>query len=146
STRNMDFRFKPRERKFEALSGLSSCFGLTQDDWGHGFFTNSSSHVHQIVLPNRYLGRNPYLAAPGLTRDISDHGDAAQVFRASPPRAWRVRRSEIWKEDKTKTEPFWETENRQDFMTAVCGPKIYRETAFPSEYRGSYFHCEASCN
>ena len=31
-------------------------------------------------------------------------------------------------------------------MTATCGPLIYREAAFPAEYRGNYFVCEAVGN
>ena len=68
STEGMNFRFKPKEKKFEAVSGMSSCFGLTMDDWGRLFFSNSASHVYQVVLADRYLKRNPFLAAPPLTR------------------------------------------------------------------------------
>ena len=31
-------------------------------------------------------------------------------------------------------------------MTSTCGPKVYRESAFPAEYRGNYFVCEAVGN
>ena len=41
---------------------------------------------------------------------------------------------------------FGSIEPRQDYMTSTCGPLIYRESAFPSEYRGNYFVCEAVGN
>ena len=146
STGGMNFRFRVRERKFEAISGMSSCFGLTMDDWGHLFFSNSANHIYQVVLPNRYLGRNPYLAAPPLFREISDHGGVAQVSRISEPPPWRVERSEIWEKTGQAKKYFGKIEPRQDYMTAVCGPLVYRESAFPAEFRGNYFVCEAVSN
>jgi putative membrane-bound dehydrogenase-like protein len=146
STAGMNFRFRPRERKFEAVSGLSSCFGLTMDDWGHLFFSNSASHVYQVVVRDDYLRRNPFLAAPALTREISDHGGVAKIHRISPPQPWRVERSEIWEKTGLNQKYFGTIEPRQDYMTATCGPLIYRESAFPAAYRGNYFVCEAVSN
>jgi len=146
STQNMDFRFKPREKKFEAVSGQSSCFGLTMDDWGRRFFSDSARHVIQVVLPNRYLARNPFLAAPPLTREISDHQSIAPIFKVSEARSWRVERSAEWSQRKDLKGGFWEIEFRQDYMTATCGPKIYREPLFPEAYHGSYFVCDAVGN
>jgi putative membrane-bound dehydrogenase-like protein len=146
STAGMNFRFRPRERKFEAVSGMSSCFGLTMDDWGHLFFSNSASHVYQVVVPDHYLRRNPFLAAPAMTREISDHGGVAKVYRISPPQPWRVERSEIWEKSGLNRKYFGTIEPRQDYMTATCGPLIYRESALPAEYLGNYFVCEAVSN
>jgi putative membrane-bound dehydrogenase-like protein len=146
STAGMNFRFRPKTRQFEVVSGESGCFGLTMDDWGHLFFSNSGRHVFQVVLPDRYLSRNPYLAAPPLTAQISDHGAVAQVRRISAPQPWRVERSEIWKQTGLDKKYFTRFEPRQDYTTATCGPLIYRETAFPPEYRGNYFVCEAVGN
>ncbi|MBI4584827.1 MAG: c-type cytochrome [Planctomycetes bacterium] len=146
STEGMDFRFRPREKRFEALSGLSSCFGLTMDNWGRRFFSNSASHVYQVVLPNHYLKRNPFLAAPPLVREIPDHGGVARVFRVSEPQDWRVERSESWEREGLNQKYFGRIEPRQDYMTSTCGAKIYREAAFPEEYQGCYFVCEAVGN
>jgi putative membrane-bound dehydrogenase-like protein len=157
STEGMNFRFKPpsvsppeaggRHRGgFESLSGMSSCFGLTCDDWGRWFFSNSANHVFQIVLPNHYLRRNPFLAAPGLTREISDHGGVTKIYRASPPPAWRVERSESWEREGLIKKYFGNIEASQDYTTSTCGCKIYGENTFPDEYRGNYFVCEACGN
>ncbi len=157
STDGMSFRFKPpslsppdaggRHRGgFESVSGMSSCFGLTQDDWGRWFFSNSANHVFQVVLPNHYLRRNPFLAAPGLTREISDHGGVTKIFRASPPPAWRVERSESWEREGLLKKYFGNIEASQDYTTSTCGCKIYRENSFPTKYHGNYFVCEACGN
>jgi putative membrane-bound dehydrogenase-like protein len=146
STGGMNFRFRPWERKLEPVSGMSSCFGLTTDDLGHLFFSNSASHVYQVVFPDRYLKRNPYLAAPPLTTEISDHGGVARVFRISRPQPWRVERSEFWEKTGLTKKYFGQIEPRQDYMTATCGPLVYREAAFPAEYSGNYFVCEAVSN
>ncbi len=146
TTHGMDFRFRPRERKLEAVSGRSSCFGLTVDDWGRRFFSDSAHHVHQVVIGNRYLARNPYLAAPSLARDISDHEPISMIYKLAAPRPWRAERSEEWTKRADLKGRFWEIEFRQDYMTATCGPKIYREEGFPPEYQGSYFVCDAVGN
>lgn len=146
STSGMNFRFRPRDRKFEPVSGMASCFGLTTDDWGHLFFSNSANHVYQVVLADKYVRRNPYMVAPGLYREISDHGGVAEIFRVSPPQPWRVERSELWEKTGLTKKFFGDIEPRQDYMTAVCGPIVYRGAAFPEAYRGNYFVCEAVSN
>ncbi len=146
STQNMDFRFRPREKSFEAVSGRSGCFGLTMDDFGRRFYSDSAHHVHHVVLPNRYLSRNPFLAAPPLTREISDHEGISRIHKIAEPRAWRLERSAEWSRRKDLKGSFWNIEFRQDYMTATCGPKIYRESAFPADYQGTYFVCDAVGN
>ncbi|MGG7380202.1 DUF7133 domain-containing protein, partial [Escherichia coli] len=65
-------------------------FGHAFDDWGHRFTCNNSAHIRQIVLPSRYLERNPALVAPEMIADIAAEGPAAPVYRISPPEPWRV--------------------------------------------------------
>lgn len=145
STKGGDFRFKPRERKFEAITGWSSCFGETCDDWGNRFVTNSAEHVTQFVLPRRYIARNPNLVAPRSRAAISDHEEIAKIFRTSPPQAWRVERGEMWEREGLTKKYFGNIEPRADYMTAVTGPLIYREALMP-QFRGHYFLCEAVGN
>ena len=146
STKGMNFRFRPKQKQFEAVSGMSSCVGLTTDDWGHLFFTNSAEHVYQVVLPRKYLSRNPNLVAPSPVTQISDHGGIAPIFRASPPQDWRVARTKQWKREGLEQKYFGTIEGRPDYMTAVTGPHVYREALFPAEFRGNYFCCEAVGN
>jgi putative heme-binding domain-containing protein len=70
----------------------------------------------------------------------------AKVYRISPPQPWRVERSEIWEKSGLNRKYFGTIEPRQDYMTATCGPLIYRESALPAEYLGNYFVCEAVSN
>jgi putative membrane-bound dehydrogenase-like protein len=146
STKGMNFRFKPKEKKFEPVSGMSSCVGLTQDDWGHLFFTNSAEHVYQVVLPRKYLSRNASLVAPRVVTQIPDHGGITPIFRVSLPQDWRVARTEQWKREGLEKKYFGTIEGRPDYTTAVTGPHVYRETLFPPEFRGNYFCCEAVGN
>jgi hypothetical protein len=60
SVRGRDFRFRPDGSAFEATSGGGQ-FGHAFDDRGHRFTCNNSNHIRQIVLPSRYLERNPAL-------------------------------------------------------------------------------------
>ncbi len=92
AVRGRDFRFKPDGSAFEAISGGGQ-FGHTFDDWGHRFVCSNSNHIRQIVLPSRYLERNPHLVAPSAVLDIAAEGGAAPVFRISPAEPWRIVRT-----------------------------------------------------
>ncbi len=51
-----------------------------------------------MVLPLRYLGRNPFLKVSRLYHPLtSEEGDVA-VYRISPPEAWRVVRARLRQE------------------------------------------------
>ena len=145
STGGGDFRFKPREHLLEPLAGLSSCFGETMDDRGRRFISNSAEHIHQLVLPKKYSARNPNLVTPSSRAAISDHEEIAKIFRISPPQEWRVERGASWEKDGLVAK-YGHIEPRADYMTAVTGPLVYRETLLPAEFRGNYFVCEAVGN
>ena len=70
----------PTARRFEATSGGGQ-FGHAFDDWGHRFTCNNSNHIRQILLPARYLERNPALAAPA----VLDRHRRRRVRRAGLP-------------------------------------------------------------
>ena len=54
-----DFRFRLDRNEFERSTGPGQ-FGLAIDDWGHRFFTANSLHIREVVVPLRYLEKNPY--------------------------------------------------------------------------------------
>ncbi|MEM7392149.1 MAG: PVC-type heme-binding CxxCH protein, partial [Verrucomicrobiota bacterium] len=58
-----DFRFRPDTGEVEPQSGPSQ-FGRNRDDWGRWFGTQNVRPLWHYVLPDHYLRRNPYLAAP----------------------------------------------------------------------------------
>ena len=66
----MDFRFDLIHDREEAISGMGQ-FGLTFDDWGERFVCDNRHHLRHVVLPNRYIKRNPYLAVPQVLDDVS---------------------------------------------------------------------------
>ncbi len=66
----MDFRFDPISNEYEAITGPGQ-FGNTFDEWGNRFICDNRHHLRHVVMENRYIKRNPYLAAPALVEDIS---------------------------------------------------------------------------
>jgi putative membrane-bound dehydrogenase-like protein len=139
SVRGRDFQFRPDGSAFEATSGGGQ-FGHTFDDWGHRFVCNNSNHIRQVVLPSRYLERNPHLVAPAVVVDIPAEGAAAPVFRISAPEPWRIVRTRQRAADPEFVKRAPKTELvATGFFTSATGVTIYRGTAFPPEYRGNAF-------
>ncbi len=58
-----DFRFRPDTGEMEATSGPTQ-FGKNRDDWDNWFGCMNSYPLWHYVLEDRYLGRNPHIAAP----------------------------------------------------------------------------------
>ena len=123
--KQMDFRFDPRTGKGEAVSGGGQ-FGLTFDDYGNRFVCSNRNPVKHVVLEDRYLKRNPFLAVTAVTHDVAAAGELSKVFPIS--RAWTT-----------------STLHAGQF-TAACGLDIYRGDALPTEYYGNAFTCEPTGN
>lgn len=126
-----DFRFDPRQpERHEAISGMGQ-YGNCFDDWGRRFVCDNRHHLRHIVLENRYLKRNPYLAVPDVLEDIStmELGDAGAGARVYP-----LSRN-------------WTTSNlHAGHFTSACSVFLYRGNLLPSEYCGSAFTCEPAGN
>jgi putative membrane-bound dehydrogenase-like protein len=150
SIRGRDFRFRPDGCAFEAISGGGQ-FGHVFDDWGHRFACNNRLHMRQIVLPSRYLQRNPALIVPSMIADIAADGNEAPVYRISPPEPWRVVRSRQY-EEKAKADPVFARRlpnaerHAAGFFSSASGVTLYRGNAFPPEYRGNAFVCDVAGN
>lgn len=139
SIRGRDFRFKPDGSAFEAVSGGGQ-FGHSFDDWGHRFTCNNSNSIRQIILPARYLERNPRGRYPSVVTDIAVEGGAGPVFRISRPEPWRVVRTRQRLADPTIATRLAPTEKFAfGFFTSATGVTIYRGTAFPPPFRGNAF-------
>ena len=134
-----DFRFDPDSGVFEAISGTDQ-FGNTFDDWDNRFVCNNSSPGSQVVLPARYLTRNPYLPVPKVLQRIwSDD----RVYRVSKPEPWRVARSKIRRATGRKwAAPYV----AHDVFTAVTGVTVYRGAAYPKEFHGNLFFGDVQGN
>jgi putative membrane-bound dehydrogenase-like protein len=134
-----DFRFDPVSEKFEALSG-SEQFGNTFDDWNNRFLSQNSKPGVHVILPARYLARNPYLPVSKVRQNIWE-GD--KVYRISPTEPWRVARSNYRRSLGREWAPSYVAD---DVFTAVSGGTVYRGAAYPAEFRGNIFFGEVQSN
>lgn len=119
-----DFRFRPDTGELEPLSGPSQN-GRNRDDWGHWFGTQNMRPLWHYVLPDRYLARQPHVAAPSpIQLVVTPLGP--KVYPASSP------------------EKRFHSFNEAGHFTSACGGMIYRdEWLFPSvEGRQHAFTCE----
>ena len=126
SIRGHDFRFRPDTGEFEAIAGRSQ-FGLARDDWGNRFLSWNTIPIRHEVLPERYLNRNPQLAATESIADILEPGDTGRVFPLAPP-------------------PLTFNDESVKNFNALAGLTIYRGGALGEEYRGNAFVGESLLN
>ncbi len=146
SLRNRGLRFKPHEQGSLEPTSSGGQYGLSADDYQRWFTATNSQHLRQIVLPDHYLLRNPYLAVNAVTLDIPEHGAAAKVFRISPFEPWRVERT-TRRAGSADAKRFPGTELVPGgYITSGCSPLIYTADLFPKEYRGNNFVCDPANN
>lgn len=139
-----DFRFDPVTEEFELLSG-GARFGGAFDDWGHRFLCDIRNPAQHVVLPQRYLARNPYLATRSSLHDMAESGDQLPVHRVSPPEPWRVLRAKRWAGERDIVMPRSELVGA-GVVTSSSGITSYRGAAYPAKYRGNVFVCEVAGN
>lgn len=120
-----DFRFDPRTRQGEAVSGHGQ-FGLTLDEFGNRFNCSNRNPLMHVVLADRYLARNPLLAVPSVTQDVMAAGETSRLFPLS--RAWTTSILHAGQ------------------FTAACGVEIYKGDLLPGGYQGNGFTCDPTGN
>jgi putative membrane-bound dehydrogenase-like protein len=146
SLRNRGLRFQPWIPGSLEPTSSGGQYGLTADDYGHWFTNTNSQHLRQIVLPDHYLRRNPYLPVSAVTLDIPEHGPAARVYRISPFEPWRVERT-TRRAGGADAKRFPSTELVPGgYFTSACSPLVYTADLFPREYRGNVFVCDPANN
>lgn len=146
SLRNRGFRFKPDVPGSLEPTSSGGQYGLAADDYQRWFTATNSQHLRQIVLPEHYLKRNPYLPVSAVTIDIPEHGPAAKVFRISPFEPWRVERT-MRRAGAPDASRFPKTELvAGGFFTSACSPLIYTADLLPKEYYGNNFVCDPANN
>lgn len=118
-----DFRYRPTDGAVEDVEGFAQ-FNRNRDDWGNWFGCSNNNPMWQYVLNDRYLRRNPHLAAPNVKNDVSDHPGAAPVY----PRS-------------RLTERFNDPHTANHF-TSACGTNIYRDELLGAAFAGNAFICE----
>lgn len=139
-----DFRIDPLTEEFELLSG-GARFGGTFDDWGHRFLCDIRNPAQQVVLPLRYLARNPFLAPRSALHDMAESGDQLPVHRISEPELWRVLRARRWAGERDIVMPRSELVGA-GVVTSSSGITCYRGDAYPEKYHGNVFVCEVAGN
>ena len=88
-----DFRFRPDTGELELISGITE-FGRNRDDWGNWFGCDNSNPAWHFVLEERYLRRNPHVAAPDPRQQL-----------LSPPNPHVFARSQLQKRITSLTMP-----------------------------------------
>lgn len=126
----MDFRFDPIGGGHEAITGMGQ-YGNTFDNWGHRFVCDNRHHLRHIVLEDRYVKRNPNLAAPALVHDTS-------VLEDGPLSSG----GKIYPLSKN-----WTTSSlHEGRFTAACGVFVYRGHHLPKDCQGAAFTCDPTGN
>ena len=133
--RGRDFAFDPRTMKLEATSGGAQ-HGMSFDDWGRKFVSSNSDHIQMVMFEDRYVARNPYLAAPGARLSIAADGPQAKVFRISPIEPWRIVRTRLRVKGIVKG-PIEGGGRPAGYFTGASGVTIYRGDAWPEKFHGS---------
>jgi putative membrane-bound dehydrogenase-like protein len=139
-----DFSFNPKTLDLRPESGGAQ-HGMTFDDWGRKFVCSNSDHIQMVMFEDRYLARNPSLAAPGPRVSIAADGPQAKVFRISPVEPWRVVRTRL-RVAGLAPGPIEGGGTPAGYFTGATGTTIYRGDAFPPEYRGQAFVGDVGSN
>ena len=132
--RGRDFAIEPRSMSIAPVSGGAQ-HGLSMNDWGERFVSSNSDHIQQVMYEDRYLARNPYLAAPAPRRSIAADGPQADVFRTSPVEPWRIIRTRLRVSGMVKG-PIEGGGRAAGYFTGATGVTIYRGDAWPAEWSG----------
>lgn len=138
-----DFSFDPSTGDVRLESG-GARFGNTFDDWGNRFLCNIRNPCQHVVLPYRYLERNPYLVIPSALNDCAEAGDQLPVYRTSPPEPWREFRAKRWVQEGSHL-PKSELVGA-GVVTSSAGITVYRGDAYPPEYRNFAFVADVAGN
>ena len=139
-----DFRFDPRSEILEVLPG-GARFGNTFDAWGERFICNIRNPLRHIALPADAVASHRSFPPRLAVVDAAPSGDALQVFRVSPPEAWRVINARRLAEQRHHYSPRSEM-HATGFVTSASGVTVYRGGAYPDRYHGNVFVGEVAGN
>lgn len=129
-----DFRFDPRDLEFELATGTQQ-FGLTFDDWGNRFLCTQAGPCYHVVLPHRYLRRNPYFRPEAPIWRTTPR--PTPIHRISPVEPWRHIRSS--RHVAAGLRPANAPGASNHVFDSGAGVTVYRGGAFPEEYYGNVF-------
>lgn len=135
SVRRRGIVLDPRDLSTFELTSGGGQHGMSMDDFGRKFVCSNSVPAQTLVYDDRYVARNPHLAAPNAAVDIAPEGKFTKLYRISPPEPWRELRTRLRRTGKFRGsdeggKPF-------GFFTGATGITIYRGDAWPAEFRGN---------
>jgi len=125
-----DFAFDPRTLALVPTSGGAQ-HGMSFDSWGRKFVCSNSDHIQQVMFEDRYVARNPLLAAPSPRLSIAADGAQAEVYRISPVEPWRVVRTRLRMSGQVPG-PVEGGGRASGYFTSATGVTIYRGNAWPA--------------
>ncbi len=129
-----DFSFDPKTLDLRPESGGAQ-HGMDFDEWGHKFVCSNSDHVQAVMIEERYLARNPFLAVPRVRVSIAADGPQAEVYRKSQVEPWRLVRTRLRVAGLVRG-PVEGGGRAAGYFTGSTGVTIYRGNAWPEQYAG----------
>lgn len=147
--RSRDFRFDPRTRVVEAVSGGGE-FGQSFDDFGERYTCDATHLLWHPILPLDELAQNPFLAI-STVQEMSIP-QWTHIYPISSPEPWKAAREKFWSRwvdsnSDMRAGRFPKTELApHGYATAACGIAIYRGSALGPEYDGDAFVAEPANN
>ena len=134
SIKGRDFRFEPVSRQFEPQTGTRQ-FGMSFDDWGNRFLCSQSEPAVVVVLPLKYLERNPFFTPPATIDRTTP--PPTPIHRISPIERWRHLRSS--RRVAVAERAVDGAGVSHHVVDAGAGITVYRGGAYPKEYYGNLF-------
>ena len=140
--RGADFRFRLDTGMYEPAAGPTQ-FGQSLDDAGNRFVTHNSTHISHLVMPWRFLHRNPNLHNKSALRNISDH--ESRMFQQTPPPYWRAERTRR-RQAQYDAAGNGRVEHASNHFTGSSGGSLYDGDLFPEAFYGNVFTGEVAGN
>jgi putative membrane-bound dehydrogenase-like protein len=129
-----DLRFDPETGAFEAVDGRSQ-YGHSFDEAGRRFICMNRIQVQHVVLPSRFLRRNPKLAFSETVQNCPD-------LVPNPLLRGGAGAARIFPISKNITT----ADSHAGTFSAACSIFIWRDGALPSVYNGCAFSCDPTGN
>ena len=129
-----DVRFHPDTLVVENVDGRSQ-YGMSFDQFGRRFICMNRVPVQHVVLPSKWLARNPHLAFSETVQDCNERsvktglrggGDGVRLFPIS--------------------ENITTADSHAGSFSAACAITIWRDGALPYEFREAALTCDPTGN
>ena len=129
-----DVRWNPQTGEIENADGRSQ-YGMSFDEFGRRFICMNRVPVQHVVLPSKWLARNPHLAFSETVQDCNERsvktglrggGDGVRLFPIS--------------------QNLTTADSHAGSFSAACGITIWRDGALPYEFREAALTCDPTGN